>query len=173
MTGTLAEDKVRLEALLATATQFLGLEARLLDEGREEEWLDLLGEQLQYVVPVRQATEPRSNEISKTSFRLRENKATIAKRVERLNTGFAYAEVPPSRTLRVVGSIEVTGFDGDVVDVSSALLLYRQRGIDPHFHLIPARRYDKIQLTPSPQLVWREVILTETVLATPNLGVFL
>jgi 3-phenylpropionate/cinnamic acid dioxygenase small subunit len=92
-----------------------------------------------------------------------------------LHTGIAYSEVPPSRTLRVVGSVEVapTG-DPYVIEVYSALLVYRQRGIDPHFDLIPARRNDRLRLTAAgPRLLSREVILTETSLKTPNLGVFL
>ncbi|MCT7660662.1 aromatic-ring-hydroxylating dioxygenase subunit beta [Mycobacterium deserti] len=173
MTTTINNDVVTSE-LLTKVTQFLNKEARLLDEGREVEWLELLHDDLSYVIPVRQATEPRSKEISRTGFRVRDEKIHVIKRVERLNTGHAYSEVPPSRTLRVVGSVEITGVDGDVVDVASALLVYRQRGIDQHFDLIPARRYDRIKFGGSgPQLLSREIILTETTLATPNLGIFL
>ncbi|MFC3574218.1 aromatic-ring-hydroxylating dioxygenase subunit beta [Streptomyces yaanensis] len=82
---------------------------------------------------------------------------------------------PSSRTLRVVGSILARPTDDPaVVAVSSSLLLYRQRGIDPHFDLVPCRRNDLIRLTEeAPRLLSREVILTEVTLATPNLGVLL
>jgi 3-phenylpropionate/cinnamic acid dioxygenase small subunit len=162
-------------ALVALASQFLAREARLLDEGRETEWLDLLDDDLLYVIPVRQATEPRTNEVNRAAFRLRDTKEHVRVRVARLHTGIAYSEVPPSRTLRVVGSVEVvpTG-DPAIIEVCSALLVYRQRGIDPHFDLIPARRNDRLRITPAgPRLLSREVILTETSLNTPNLGVFL
>jgi 3-phenylpropionate/cinnamic acid dioxygenase small subunit len=173
MTSAINTDAVSAE-LLAAVTQFLGKESRLLDEGRETEWLDLLDDELFYAIPVRQATEPRSDEISRTSFRVRDQKAHVVKRVERLATGHAYSEVPPSRTLRLVGSIEITSVDDDVVSVASALLVYRQRGIDQHFDLVPARRYDRIRIgNGEPKLLSREVILTETSLATPNLGIFL
>jgi 3-phenylpropionate/cinnamic acid dioxygenase small subunit len=173
MTSTIDTDTVSAE-LLTTVTQFLGKEARLLDEGREQEWLELLDDELVYTIPVRQATEPRSNEISRTSFRLRDAKPHVIKRVERLNTGHAYCEVPPSRTLRQVSSIEITAVQGDIVSVTSALLVYRQRGIDRHFDLVPARRYDRIRISSAgPRLLTREIILTETSLATPNLGIFL
>jgi len=77
--------------------------------------------------------------------------------------------------MRVVGSIEVTTTEvPDIVEVSSALLVYRQRGIDRHFDLIPCRRTDLIRISPEKLLlVSREVILTETSLATPNLAVIL
>lgn len=161
--------------LLALVTQFLALEARLLDEGREEEWYELLDDQLLYTIPLRQATEPRANEIVHNAFRVRDTKAHVRTRINRINTGNAYSEVPPSRTLRVVGSVEArrTGTPS-IVEVSSALLLYRQRGIDEHFDLIPCRRNDTLRLTSrGPLLLTREVILTETALRTPNLGVFL
>ncbi|GAA4483870.1 hypothetical protein GCM10023094_36080 [Rhodococcus olei] len=155
--------------------QFLAHEARLLDEGREEEWLDLLDDDLLYTVPSRQSAEPRSNEINRAAWRIRDTKAHVRTRVARLNTGHAYSEVPPSRTMRLVGSIEVVPTsESDVVEAHSSLLLYRQRGIDVHFDLIPCRRNDRIRLTDKgPRLLVREVILTETSLKTANLGVFL
>jgi 3-phenylpropionate/cinnamic acid dioxygenase small subunit len=161
--------------LLALVTQFLSLEARLLDEGREEEWYELLDDELLYTIPIRQATEPRTNEIVRNAFRVRDTKAHVRTRIDRFNTGNAYSEVPPSRTLRVVGSVEArTTDDPCVVEASSALLVYRQRGIDEHFDLIPCRRNDRLRLTArGPLLLSREVILTETALRTPNLGVFL
>lgn len=159
----------------ALVAQFLGMESRLLDEGREEEWFELLDDDLLYTIPIRQATEPRSNEVNRAAFRVRDTKAHVRTRLDRVETGIAYSEVPPSRTLRLVGSVEVEATDQpDVVEASSSLILYRQRGIDPHFDLIPCRRNDRVRLTPAgPRLLSREVILTETSLATPNLGVFL
>ncbi|GAA1640814.1 aromatic-ring-hydroxylating dioxygenase subunit beta [Georgenia ruanii] len=161
--------------LRALVTQFLAQEARLLDDGREEEWYELLDDDLVYEIPVRQATEPRSHEFTQRGIRVKDTKAHIRTRIDRLNTGLAYSEVPPSRTLRVVGSVEIRGMEApDVVAVSSALLLYRQRGIDPYYDLIPARREDTIRLTPAgPRLLSRRVLTTETSLATPNLAVFL
>jgi 3-phenylpropionate/cinnamic acid dioxygenase small subunit len=161
--------------LLATVTQFLALEAKLLDEGREEDWLELLDEELLYVIPLRLATEDRADEIQHGAFRVRDTKYHVRTRLQRLGTGHAYSEIPPSRTLRVVGSVLVQRTaDADVIEVSSALLVYRQRGIDDHFDLIPCRRNDTLRLTAEgPRLLTREVVLTEVGIATPNLGVFL
>jgi 3-phenylpropionate/cinnamic acid dioxygenase small subunit len=157
------------------ATQFLGLEAKLLDEGREEEWYELLDDELLYVIPIRQATEPRSAEIDRTAYRLRDTKAHVRTRIDRVATGIAYSEVPPSRTMRLVGSILANPTERpDVIAVSSSVLVYRQRGIDAHFDLIPCRRNDELRLTADgARLLSREVILTEVALGTPNLGVFL
>lgn len=164
-----------LDQLLALASQFLAREARLLDEGREEEWFELLDDDILYSIPMRQATEPRSQEVDRSAYRLRDTKAHLRTRLDRIQTGMAYSEVPASRTMRIVGSVEVTGKpEPDLVAVSSALLVYRQRGIDPHHDLIPCRRNDRLRLTSDGvRLLSREVILTETILATPNLAVIL
>lgn len=161
--------------LLATVTQFLALEAKLLDEGREQEWLDLLDEELLYEVPIRLATENRADEIQRGAFRIRDTKYHVRTRLQRLATGNAYSEIPPSRTMRLVGSVLVQRTpQPDVVAVSSSLLVYRQRGIDDHFDLIPCRRNDTLRLTgEGPLLLSREVVLTEVGIATPNLGIFL
>jgi 3-phenylpropionate/cinnamic acid dioxygenase small subunit len=161
--------------LLATVTQFLALEAKLLDEGREEEWLDLLDEELLYVIPIRLATENRADEIQRGAFRTRDTKYHVRTRLQRLATGNAYSEIPPSRTMRLVGSVLVQRTaEADVVEANSALLVYRQRGTDDHFDLIPCRRNDTLRLTAEgPRLLTREVVLTEVGLATPNLGIFL
>jgi 3-phenylpropionate/cinnamic acid dioxygenase small subunit len=161
--------------LVALIHQFYARESQLLDEGRENEWFDLLDEQILYTVPIRQSTEPRSAEINRAAFRLRDTYMHIRTRIDRLNTGMAYSEVPPSRTMRLVSSIVITGHpEPNVVEASSALLVYRQRGIDPYFDLIPCRRNDRLRLSgDGVRLLAREVILTETSLATPNLSVFL
>lgn len=161
-------------ALYAEVAQFLAREALLLDEGADDAWLELLADDLDYGVPVRQATLPRENELARTTYRFRDTKADVQTRLARTSTGHAYSEVPPSRTLRVVGSIVARhGAEPDLIEASSALLLFRQRGIDKHYDLIPCRRNDVLRRTEDGlRLVKREVITTETSLMTPNLGVF-
>ncbi len=162
-------------ALQNTATQFLALESKLLDEAREEDWFQLLDADLLYVIPIRQATERREDEVNRKAYRVRDTLAHVRLRIDRLATGVAYSEIPPSRTMRLVGSVLATHTDQhDVIAVSSAVLLYRQRGIDPHFDLLPYRRNDTLRLTPDgPRLLSREILLTEVALGTPNLGLFL
>src|SRR5690606_16323600 len=95
----------------ALVAQLLGMESRLLDEGREEEWFGLLDDDLLYTIPIRQATEPRAHEVDWTAFRVRDTKAHVRTRIDRVETRIAYSEEPPSRTLRLVGSIEVEATD--------------------------------------------------------------
>jgi len=157
------------------ATQFLALESKLLDEANEEDWFKLLDPGLIYTIPIRQATEKRSDEVDRTAYRVRDTLAHVRLRIDRLATSQAYSEIPPSRTMRLVGSVLARRTDQeDVISVSSAVLLYRQRGIDPHFDLIPYRRNDELRLTADgPRILRREILLTEVAIATPNLGLFL
>jgi 3-phenylpropionate/cinnamic acid dioxygenase small subunit len=158
-----------------TANRFLALEAKLLDEADEEEWFLLLDPELLYTIPIRQATERRSDEVDRSAYRVRDTLAHVRLRIDRLATSQAYSEIPPSRTMRLVGSVLARPTDRDgVISVSSAVLLYRQRGIDPHFDLLPYRRNDELRLTADgPRLLRREILLTEVAIATPNLGLFL
>ena len=87
----------------------------------------------------------------------------------------AHAEVPPSRTLRVIGSVLIEPTEqADVVNVHSATIMYRQRGHDEQGDIIPYRRVDTLKITEQgARLLKRKAVLTEAVLRTPNLGVFL
>lgn len=80
--------------LRENVTQFLAREARLLDEGQEEEWYGTLDDEYELFIPIRQATEPRSNEIDRSGYRTKETKAHVRIRLDRLATGMAYSEVP-------------------------------------------------------------------------------
>jgi 3-phenylpropionate/cinnamic acid dioxygenase small subunit len=162
-------------ALLSTVTQFLGYEAMLLDDGRFEDWFALLDDALIYEAPIRVATEKRSDEVVAGAYRFSDDKRMVRTRIDRLAMPNAYAETPPSRTVRSVSGICLLQDSAvSVVGASNSLLLYRHRGVDFASDLIPARRTDRIRLTPEgPRLLARSVKLAETVLGTPNLGIFL
>ena len=165
------------DASVVTAiTQFLGYEARLLDEGRLQDWVGLLSPNICYEVPIRQAGQHGSvDEFPAGAFRIRDNLSMILKRIERTGTGHGWAEDPPSRTIRNVGSICVEATDkADHYCVHSTSLIYRERAIDEAWDLIPVRRYDIIKLTEGKWILeHRSVILAQRILRTPNLGIFI
>lgn len=69
--------------------------------------------------------------------------------------------------------VERTG-ESDVLSVESAMIVSRQRGHDASADVIPVRRHDLLRLTDDgPRLLKRTALLTEVVLTTPNLGIFL
>lgn len=157
------------------AADFLAREALLLDERRFRDWYALLADDLQYDIPIRIAMRDYAAEFPEGAYRISDSKAHIHIRINRLESDHAWAEVPPSRTLRVVGSLLVEpGERADEIAVISAMLLYRQRGSDEPGDVIPVRRHDVLRLgAGGVQLCKRRALITETVLHTPNLGVFL
>lgn len=157
-----------------TAHDFLSREAKLLDERRFDEWFELLADDVVYHVPIREARLDYTAEHDGGGYRIKDNKALIRVRIDRLKTGFAWAETPPSRTLRVVGSLIVEPQDDGLIAVESAMILYRQRGHDALGDVVPVRRQDVLRMTADgPRLARRTALVTEVVLSTPNLGVFL
>ncbi|MBB1606076.1 MULTISPECIES: aromatic-ring-hydroxylating dioxygenase subunit beta [unclassified Pseudomonas] len=165
-----------LHELRAIAADFLAREALMLDERRFRDWLALLDENIDYDVPIRIAMRDYKDEFPEGAFRIKDCMAHIKTRIARLESDHAWAEVPPSRTLRVVGSMIVEATDRpDEVAVTSAMILYRQRGSEDLGDVIPVRRHDVLRIGAdgSVKLLKRRALITETVLHTPNLGVFL
>ncbi len=77
-------------------------EARLLDQGRYKEWLELYAERCVVWVPgSEQAGDPR-REV--TVFF--DDRQRLEDRIYRLGTGKAWSQVPPSRTVRLVSNVE-------------------------------------------------------------------
>lgn len=157
------------------ANEFLAREALILDERRFRDWFALLDDEIDYDVPIRIAMRNYTDEFPEGAFRIKDCKAHIQIRIARLESDHAWAEVPPSRTLRVVGSVLVEATEhSDEIAVISAMILYRQRGHDEPGDVIPVRRHDVLRITADGvRLLRRKALITHAVLQTPNLGVFL
>jgi 3-phenylpropionate/cinnamic acid dioxygenase small subunit len=156
------------------AQEFLGHEAKLLDERRFWEWYALLDEELVYHVPLRQSRIAFADEVPPGAYRIKDSKKHIETRLKRQDSGAAWAEVPPSRTLRTVGSLLLLPSErSDVIVAENAMIMYRQRGHDDKGDIIAVRRTDQLRLTDKGLvLLRRDALIVEAVLTTPNLGVF-
>jgi 3-phenylpropionate/cinnamic acid dioxygenase small subunit len=165
----------KIHELREHAADFLAREALILDERRFRDWFALLDDEIDYDVPIRIAMRNYADEFPPGAFRIKDCKAHIQTRIARLESDHAWAEVPPSRTLRVVGSVLVDATESaDVISVVSAMILYRQRGHDDPGDVIPVRRHDLLRVTEEGfKLLKRKALITHAVLQTPNLGVFL
>lgn len=93
-------------------------EARLLDDGRFEDWLALYAEQCVVWVPATEKPGDPRREVT-VFFDDRER---LQDRIFRLRTGKAWSQVPPSRTVRMVSNVEVFR-GGDKLMVRSNLLM--------------------------------------------------
>ena len=92
-------------------TRFLYEEARLLDEWRLKEWLDLFTDDAVYVVPTTDHPKPMP---SRDLTLIHDDRKRLACRVGLLLGERAWAENPMSRTRRVVGNIRLAIQQGDI-----------------------------------------------------------
>jgi ethylbenzene dioxygenase beta subunit len=155
------------------AEEFLYREAELLDDGRFREWLDLLTEDVRYRVPVRVTRERGESGVSAEMFHLDEDRDSLALRVDRLETGFAWAEDPPSRVRHFVTNVRPRP-QGDELAVRSNVLVYRARWDRGEHDLLSGERHDVLRPGPGGlRLAARTVVLDATTLPTLNLAIFL
>ena len=98
--------------------KLLHREARLLDEGSYADWLALYTEDCEYWVPASPSQQSPRDHVSL----FHEDRVLMETRVRRLQHAQAHSLVPPVRTSRIVGSIEVEEL---VVRSSFHLVEYR------------------------------------------------
>lgn len=90
-------------AVLAQVTHLIGHEARLIDEGRLEAWLDLFAENCLYWVPIVPGGGDPTREVSHAF----DDRRRLTDRIYWLGTGLAFCQIPPSRTRRLLSNVEV------------------------------------------------------------------
>src|SRR5205823_13538105 len=119
-------------ALYHEIEQFLYEEAALLDDRRFHEWLDLFADDAHYWMPIRSTRARGQEDLELTAEHensyFDENKSMLEQRVAKLDTGWSWAEDPPSRTRHVVSNVRLHRGDGDgEVVVLCNFIIYRSR----------------------------------------------
>ena len=157
------------------AHQFLVEEAALLDAADYAGWLNLLCEDIRYLMPVRVTTARGAGFDSLADMgHFDENMYALRKRVQRLATEHAWTEDPPSRTRHFVTNVRTFRPGAAELLVESALLMFRSRGDTREADLLSAGRSDLLRETGDGlRLARREITVDESVLRTQNLAVFL
>ena len=104
-------------------------EARLLDNDKFDEWLELFDENTRYWAPVRENLDRGAEDLYKPHLlsHFDDNKMTLGFRVKRLATGYAHAEEPPSRTRHFVSNVRILDQEGNRVHVESNFIVFRSR----------------------------------------------
>jgi 3-phenylpropionate/cinnamic acid dioxygenase small subunit len=177
------------EDALREVERFLYREARLLDERRFVEWLALLADDVRYWMATRSNRYPRRSKaisildparyVEDDMARdgelalLDEDKATLTMRVERLDTGMAWAEDPPSRTRHLITNIEVEPGDAPAeIRAFSNFIVYRTRAETEQDFYVGARR-DRLRRSAGAwQLAERRIVLDQNVLLAKNVSIF-
>jgi len=161
--------------LYAEVAQWLTIEAQLLDDRLERQWLEtMVSRDVSYVMPMRQTTfRTEGYGFLDDMYHLQETYGSLETKVARNETGSAWAEDPPSRFRHFVSNIRAYQRSDGGFGARSALLLYRMRG-DQHVPtLISGERRDILQrIDGRLKLLRREILLDHTVIAAENLAIF-
>jgi 3-phenylpropionate/cinnamic acid dioxygenase small subunit len=174
---------------IRSVEQFLYREARLLDERRFHEWLDLFTDDIHYWMTARTNRYPRSskaiaifdadrytdeNAEAADEFGLfDEDIGTLRARVARLDTGMAWAEDPPSRTRHLITNVEVASETQDGgVTVHCNFIVYRSRGETDQDFYVGARQDRLRRIDGEWRISGRRMVLDQNVLTSKNLSIF-
>jgi 3-phenylpropionate/cinnamic acid dioxygenase small subunit len=158
--------------------QFLYNEAALLDDRRYHEWLDLFTEDAHYWMPIRRtlARGDEAHELTaedENSF-FDDDKTTLARRVAKLDTGYSWAEDPPSRTRHLVTNVRLRpGSTLTLITADCNFIVYRSR-LATDEDLWVGRREDTLRKEDGKwKIAQRKIFLDQTVLRSKNLSSFL
>ena len=177
------------DQLIRQVEQFLYREARLLDNRELHQWLDLLTDDIKYWMPIRSNRYPANSKaisiLDGSSYEegdlsgeddlalLDENKDSLQRRVDRLDTGMAWAEDPPSRTRHFVSNVEVQpGDKPGELKVYSNFIMYRTRAeTEEDFYV--GNREDILRTDGSGfKIAYRKIMLDQNVLLAKNISNF-
>lgn len=156
--------------------QFLYEEADVLDRRDFHHWLDFLDNEVDYWMPIR-TTRAKGDEENEFAERgqgafFDETRQHLEERVRKLDTGFSWAEDPPSRTRHVVANVRIVENNGSELTVQCNFMLYRSRLANTE-DLWVGRREDTLRrVGDSLKIARRHIFLDQVSLGSKNLSVF-
>ncbi|GAA1865980.1 3-phenylpropionate/cinnamic acid dioxygenase subunit beta [Pseudonocardia ailaonensis] len=174
--AVIAPDKLAAMYQQYEVEQFYTHEAALLDHSRFEEWVELFTDDTVYFMPIRR-TVPRRNLAKEFTRRgemafFDDEKATLVGRVQKLATGTAWAEDPPSRTRHLVTNVRIVADRGTELTVETCFHLYRTR-LKSEIDEWIGRREDVLRRTEDGlRIARRDIYLDQTILLSQNLSNF-
>lgn len=177
------------ETITREVEQFLYREARLLDERRFHDWLQLFTDDVHYWMGSRANRYPRSSKAIAILDPDRyveedltgedelglfdEDIKTLTARVARLDTGMAWAEDPPSRTRHMITNIEVeSNMSDSAVTVHCNFVVYRSRAETEQDFYVGARQDKLRRVDGTWKIAQRRMVLDQNVLLAKNLSIF-
>ena len=157
-------------------------EAWLLDDRKFREWLELFTDDIFYFMPRRLNVQraDSAKELSQPGDLaiFDDDKTYLTMRVERLETGMAWSEDPPSRTRHLVGNLVVERMHGDSdsnndeVKVKTAFILYRTHH-ETDENIFAGSREDILRRVDGAwKIAKRIIVLDSNVILAKNLSVF-
>jgi len=162
--------------VIVAVTQALHCEARLLDNEAFDGWLAMLDEDICYRMELksRRFRADRSPPLPVgPGVIFNEDLGRLKLRVDRLKSGFVWAEDPPNFIRRAISNVEVVARPAEnEVRVHSVLIMHRNR-IDGTTRVLTAARTDLWRGEGQAWLlVARDIVLDHSVLPDSNLNAF-
>lgn len=159
--------------LYAEVNYLLLREADALDNYRFDDWLKMLTEDVTYEMPVRTSqflTDGKGFHGDATFFS--DDLESLTTRVRRLETEFAWAETPPSRTRHFVGNVLISEQEDGELAVRSSFMITRTRQ-DQGYQMFTGERQDRVRRGEDGELRFagRVVLPDQTVITATNLSV--
>lgn len=156
--------------------QTLFREARLLDQERLSDWLEMLTDDVLYRMSLtsRRFRKDRSAPLSVGhGYIFNDDRNRIGLRIKRLQSGYVWAEDPPNHVRRLITNVEVEeGERPDECRVHSVIRLHRSR-IDNQARDLVAGRTDCWRCVEGQWLLARrDVELDHSTVPDTNLNVF-
>jgi 3-phenylpropionate/cinnamic acid dioxygenase small subunit len=156
--------------------QFYIHEAWLLDDRKFHDWLELFTDDVFYFMPRRRNVHRKDlaqelTEVGDLAI-FEDDKSYLRMRVERLQTGMAWAEDPPSRTRHLVGNLVVEPLPNGEVQAKTAFILYRSHH-ETEENIFAGSREDVLrQVAGQWKIARRVIVLDANVILAKNLSVF-
>lgn len=156
--------------------QFYIREAWLLDDRKFRDWLDLFTDDAFYFMPRRRNVQRKDlerelSEVGDLAI-FEDDKTYLTMRVDRLDTGTAWAEDPPSRTRHLVGNLVVDPLSNGEVKAKTAFILYRSHH-ETDENIFAGSREDTLrQVGGQWKIAQRIIVLDANVILAKNLSVF-
>jgi len=156
--------------------QFYYDEAALLDQRKYSEWVALFAADARYWMPIRRTTTSNDLEAEFTAQGAMaffdDSKEDLEARVRKLDTGYAWAEDPPSRTRHLITNTRVIKDDGNTLEVECNFHHYRTRLNSEEDNWIGLRRDVLRRNGETFMIANRKIFLEQTVLLSRNLSCF-
>jgi 3-phenylpropionate/cinnamic acid dioxygenase small subunit len=158
--------------------QFYNHEAGLLDDRRFREWLGMFAETVTYRMPIRRTVPPRERDIEFTGPSelsiFDESYLDLRQRIEKLETGKAWAEEPPSRTRHCISNVRLRR-EGENLRVRSNFIIFQGR-FERDSYVYYGERRDLLQESCEGvfglAVAQRLILLDHTTLEVPAVSIF-
>ena len=172
MTDAVALDVVERIKLQYEVEQFLYREAEMLDERRYNEWLELFSIDLQYRAPVRTTREGGDDIAAEGELSIwNDDFGMLELRTQGLQVRTAWAEIPPSRTRRIVTNVQSTPLEDGRIQVHSNFLLHRCR-LESVEHTFIGARHDIFERVEDSFLICkRDTLFDNVAFHTDNISI--